>query len=53
MEKNSSSSEGRDSKREPADEIELKKSLRSIRRILISFWSEICRRRNRNALWKF
>ena len=37
----------------PADEAELKKSLKSIRRVLNSFWSDIRRRRNRNALWKF
>jgi hypothetical protein len=53
MEENSSSAEGRDSKREPVDEIELKKSLRSIIRALNDFWDEVCRRRNRNALWKF
>ncbi|MCX6814092.1 MAG: hypothetical protein NTY20_00345 [Candidatus Aenigmarchaeota archaeon] len=37
----------------PADEIELKKSLRSIIRALNDFWDEICKRKNRNALWKF
>jgi hypothetical protein len=49
----SSSSEGRDSRSEPVDEIALKKSIRAIRRVLSGFWSEVHRRRNRNVLWKF
>lgn len=37
----------------PADEVELKKSLKSIRKTLSNFWSEVRRRKNKNALWKF
>jgi hypothetical protein len=44
---------GRDSKRTPADEVELKKSLRGIRKVVGGFRSEVRRKRNKNALWKF
>ena len=53
MEENGSQPEGQDSKREPADEVELKKSIRGIKRALSNFWNEVRRRRNKNALWKF
>jgi hypothetical protein len=53
MEENSSPPEQQNPRREPADEIEIKKSIRSIRRALSNFWNEVRRRRNKNALWKF
>ena len=48
-----SSAPGRDSERTPADEIELRKTFRGIKRKLSSLRNEIRRRRNKNALWKF
>ena len=49
----SSPPESQDSGRTPADEVELKKSLRGIKKAVSKFWNEIRRRRNKNALWKF
>jgi hypothetical protein len=39
--------------RTPADEVEIKKSFRKIRKALGSLIDELKRRRNKNALWKF
>ncbi len=39
--------------RTPADEVEIKKSVRGIKRVISGFLSEFRRRRNRNFLWRF
>jgi len=53
MEENSPPPERKDSKQTPADEVEIRKSLRAIKKALRNFWSEVRRRRNKNVLWKF
>jgi hypothetical protein len=39
--------------RTPADEVELKKSVSRARKAFRNLSSELKRRRNKNALWKF
>lgn len=40
-------------KQTPADEVEIKKSIRGIKRVISGFWNEFRRKRNRNSLWRF
>lgn len=37
----------------PADEVEIKKSFRGIKKVISGFLNEFHRKRNRNSLWKF
>ena len=37
----------------PADEVEIKKSLKGIKRFISGFLNEFRRKRNKNSLWRF